>query len=63
MKNKKFAATYSEAVQIGEYEYKQIRTTKVFSYRDSILNVIDWLKSIGVKNPSINSVDISEVSE
>jgi hypothetical protein len=63
MKNKKFAATYSEAVQIGEYEYKQLRTTKVFSYSDSFLNVIDWLKSIGVKNPSINSVDISEVSE
>ena len=63
MKSKKFAATYSECVQIGEYEYKQLRTTKVFSYGDSFLNVIDWLKSIGVKNPSVSSVDISEVSE
>lgn len=63
MKCKKFAATYSEAVQIGEYEFKQIRTTKIFSYRDSVLKVIEWLESIGVKNPDINSVEISEVDE
>ena len=61
--DKKFAATYSEAVQIGENEYKQVRTTKVFSYRDSFLKVIEWLESIGVKGPNINSVDISEVTE
>ena len=63
MKCKKFAATYSEAVQIGEYEYKQLRTTKVFSYEDSFLKVIEWLESIGVKDPDINSVDISGVDE
>lgn len=59
--NKRFAATYSDVVQIGENEYKQVRTTKVFSYRDSFLKVIEWLKSIGVKDPNVNSVDISEV--
>lgn len=63
VKRKKFAATYSVAVQIGEYEYKQIRTTKVFSYEDSILKVVEWLESIGVKNPDINSVEISGVDE
>jgi len=63
MKLKKFAATYSEAVQIGEFEFKQIRTTKVFSYRDSILGIMEWLESIGVKNPDINSVEISGVDE
>ena len=63
MSYKKFAATYSEAVQIGEYDYKQVRTTKVFSYNDSFLRVVEWLESIGVKEPNINSVDISEVEE
>lgn len=61
--DKKFAATYSESVQIGEYEFKQARVTKVFSYRDSFLKVIEWLKSIGVKDPDINSVEISGVDE
>lgn len=61
--DKKFAATYSEAVQIGEHEFKQVKTTKVFSYRDSFLKVIEWLESIGVKNPDINSVEISGVDE
>lgn len=61
--DKKFAATYSEPFQVGEHEHRQIRMTKVFSYRDSFLKVIEWLKSIGVKNPNINSVDISEVDE
>lgn len=63
MKDKKFAATYSEAVQIGEHEYKQIKTTKIFYYSDSFLRVIEWLESIGAKNPDINSVDISGVDE
>lgn len=60
---KMFAATYSECVQIGECEYKQIHLTKVFSYDKSISEIIDWLKSLNVKNPDINSVTISEVCE
>lgn len=61
--DKKFAATYSEAVQIGEHEFKQVKTTKMFSYGDSFLKVIEWLESIGVKEPDINSVEISGVDE
>lgn len=59
----KFAATYSECVQIGEYEYHQVRTTKVFDYSQSINDVMDWLVSLGVKSPQITSVTISDVSE
>lgn len=60
---KKFAATYSECVQIGIDEFNQVRTTKVFSYSDSIQDVMGWLLSIGVKEPHITSVVISDVSE
>lgn len=60
---KKFAATYSECVQVGEYEFKQIHLTKVFSYENSISEVVDWLKSLNVKNPDLNSVTLSEVCE
>lgn len=59
----KFAATYIKCVQIGEYEYHQVRTTRVFDYSHSISDVMDWLVSIGVKNPHITSVIISDVSE
>lgn len=60
---KKFAATYSEAVQIGEYEFKQVRVTKVFSYDNSVLDVIKWLESLNVRGASLNSVTLSEVSD
>lgn len=59
--HKKFAATYSECVQIGTDEFKQVKKTKVFLYGESFVNVMEWLESIGVKNPTLNSVDISEV--
>lgn len=60
---RQFAATYSEAVQIGECEWAQVRTTKVFSYSDSIHSVMIWLESLGVKSPSIASVVISDVDQ
>lgn len=60
---KKFAATYSEAVQIGEHEFKQVRVTKVFSYDNSVLDVIKWLESINVRGASLSSVTISEVHD
>lgn len=59
----KFVATYSQAVQIGEYEFGQVRTSKVFNYTDSLSEVMDWLEYIGVKEPTLNSVDISELDE
>lgn len=58
---KQFAATYSEAVQIGQDEWAQVRTTKVFYYSDSFELVMDWLREMGVKNPTISSVVISDV--
>ena len=36
---------------------------QVFLYFDSILDVMDWLESIGCKNPSLSDVSISEVYE
>ena len=60
---KKFAATYSEPVQIGENEFLQVRTTKVFCYSESINSIMSWLESLGVKEPGITSVAISDVSE
>lgn len=60
---RRFAATYSEAVQIGESEWQQVRTTKVFCYSDSLELVMSWLASLGVKNPSLSSVTLSEVDE
>lgn len=62
-KVQRFVATYSQAVQVGEYEFRQVRVSKVFNYTDSISEVMDWLEFIGVKEPTLNSVDISELCE
>ena len=62
-KEKRFVATYSQAVQIGEYEFRQVRTSRVFNYSDSFSVVMGWLEHIGVKEPALSDVDISEVSE
>lgn len=62
-KEKRFVATYSQAVQIGEYEFRQVKTSRVFNYSDSFNDVMGWLKCIGVKEPTLSSVDISEMDE
>lgn len=54
--NDTFTAIYSEPVQIGPDEWKQVRSTKEFSYNSTMNEVMDWLKCLGVKEPDINSV-------
>ena len=58
---KKFAATYSTTVQISYDDFTVHRTTKVFDNSQSMQDVLDWVESLGVRNPDINSVILSDL--
>lgn len=59
----KFVATYTSCVQIGIDTFTDNSISKVFDYSKSIQDVMDWLSSIGVKNPTLSDVRLSELME
>lgn len=59
----KFVATYTSCVQVGIDTFTDKSVSKVFDYSAPMQNVMDWLESIGVKNPTLSDVRLSELME
>lgn len=59
----KFVATYTSCVQVGIDTFNDKSVSKVFDYSKSMQDVMDWLGSIGVKNPTLPDVRLSELME
>ena len=60
---KEFVATYGESVQVGSDDYRYVRTSKVFNESDSLGEIMGWLKSLGVREPSVTMVDFSSLDK
>ncbi len=58
---KKFAATYTETVQVSYDDFKLVRTTKIFDNSQSMQDVLIWVESLGHRNPDITDVIFSAV--
>ncbi len=58
----KFVATITNCVQVGPDDYETRRDSKVFDYSESFSDVMLWA-SIYTKNPTINSIVISDFDE
>ena len=58
--NMKIVATLSESVQVGENDFRQVRTSRVFSCNRSINEIISWARSQGIGCATINDVELSE---
>ena len=56
---KKFAATYTTCVQISPDDFKTERITKVFDNSQSMQEVLDWVESLGHRNPDVTDVIFS----
>ena len=63
MSNKKFVVTHSDYVRVNPEEFRLERTSKVFSDTSSIGDILEWLRSMGVKQPRITGVDFSDLDE
>lgn len=59
----KFVATYTSCVQVGMDTFTDHGISKVFDYQAPMQDVMDWLGSIGVKNPTLSDVRLSELME
>ena len=59
----KFAATYTTCEQISPDDFNTVRVTKIFDISQSVQEVLEWVKSLGVRDPDINSVDFSALAE
>lgn len=59
----KFVATYTSCVQIGIDTFTDNSVSKVFDYQAPMQDVMDWLGSLGVKNPTLSDVRLSELME
>jgi hypothetical protein len=59
----KIAVTYTSCVQVGVESYRDNHVTKIFSFDDSFANILQWAKSIGVRDPKLGDFIISEVLE
>jgi hypothetical protein len=60
MTNTIFVVTHSQAVQIGEYEWKQHHHSHVFSMNTTMKEIMNWLKMLGVENPTVNDITLSQ---
>jgi hypothetical protein len=56
-KNYQVTALYSEAVQVGMEEWKQMYTSRTFGPDSTIRDIIDWIATMQSHGPiNINSV-------
>lgn len=59
----KFVATYTSCVQVGIDTFTDKSVSRVFDYQAPMQDVMDWLGSIGVRNPTLSDVRLSELME
>jgi hypothetical protein len=51
--------TYGEAVQVSCDDFRFIRTSKIITEETSVYDMVEWLKSLGVKDPDLTMIDFS----
>ena len=56
---KEHIITYGEAVQISYDDYRFIRTSKIITEETNVYDILEWLKSLGVKEPDLTMIDFS----
>lgn len=61
--SKKHVITYGEAVQVSADDYRFIRTSKVITEQTNVYDILEWLKSLGAKEPDLTMVDFSSLDE
>jgi hypothetical protein len=59
----KIAATITDCVQVGQYEYRDVRTTKVFDSSQSIDDIMAWGNSLRGNKICFGDLLLSEVQE
>lgn len=57
--SKEHVITYGESVQVSYDDYRFIRTSKVITEQTNVYDILEWLKSLGVKDPDLTMVDFS----
>ena len=56
----KIVVTLSRPVQIGQDEWKQYYTSRVFSVQRQIIDLLQWAENEGFKNPTIGDLILSD---
>ena len=56
---KKHIITYGEAVQVSCDDYRFVRTSKIVNENTTVCDMLEWLKSLGVKDPDLTMLDFS----
>ena len=51
--------TYGESVQVSCDDYRFVRTSKFVNESTTVYDMLEWLKSMGVKEPSLTMLDFS----
>lgn len=59
----KFVATYTTCAQVGENSWQEYKMSKVFDYVQPLSDVMMWLESLGVKEPNLSCVELSDLIE
>ena len=57
----KFCAIIQKAVQVGPEDWEMCRTVKIFDIGTPISTVLVWVRSTGIKDPTVNSFKLGEV--
>lgn len=57
----KFVATYTTCAQVGENSWQEYKRSKVFDYVQPLSDVMMWLESLGVKEPNLSCITLSDL--
>ena len=60
MSDEKIVVTISAPVQIGMDEWKQVRTSRIFSITRPVKDMLSWAEAEGFQNPKISDLLFSE---
>jgi len=56
----KITVTITDCVQVGIDSFKDKRYSRVYCTSMSIDTILNWAKSVGIKNPTINDLEFSD---
>lgn len=61
--NTEFAATVGKTVQVSQDDWVFRKTTKTFPLNTSIFDVLKWASSLGIKVPTISSIQFNDLDK
>jgi hypothetical protein len=56
---KEHIITYGESVRVSCDDYRFVRTSKVVNENTTVCDMLEWLKSLGVKEPNLTMLEFS----